>query len=115
MGEPDMNLAVHTNWAINTPIVITGFHHVQFENKGLVLQFDRERQLTYTHLSSVSRLADEPQHYSILAFALTTANNTTQLTLTINNFPTETIRRHLEFYWRTTMVKIKYTSEAQIA
>jgi hypothetical protein len=35
----------------------------------------------------------------------------TSLTLTINNFPTETIYRHLDFYWRTTLVMLKKFTE----
>jgi uncharacterized protein YndB with AHSA1/START domain len=111
LGDPEMNIEVQTDWKINTPIFIRGFHHVNFENKGTILQYDREKKLSYTHLSSVSRLADKQENYTILEFILTPGDKQTQLTLNIENFPTETIRKHLEFYWRTTIVKIKKTIE----
>ena len=38
----------------------------------------------------------------------------TQLTATIENFPTETIRKHLGFYWRATIVMIKKAVEIQV-
>lgn len=63
---------------------------------------------------SVSRIADKPENYSILEFVLTPEGRQTILTLTISNFPTEAIRKHLEFYWRTTMVKIKRMVEGRI-
>lgn len=111
LGEPEMNLQVKTDWKINSPISIRGFHHANFENKGTVLQFDKEKILRYTHLSSVSRLPDNEENYTVLEFKLTPIDNKTQLVITINNFPTETIRKHLEFYWQTTIFTIKKQSE----
>ncbi len=111
MGEPGMNIEVHTNWQISTPIIIRGFHHVKFENKGTVLKFDKYSRLSYTHLSSLSQLADLPESYSIIEFILTPVDGQTSLTLNITNFPTESIRKHLEFYWRTTIFKIKESAE----
>ncbi|WP_461100248.1 SRPBCC family protein [Spirosoma koreense] len=107
LAEPEAQVEVVTNWQINTPIAIRGFHHVTFENKGIVLRFDQERTLSYSHLSSVSRLADLAENYSVLEFTLTPVNQLTHLRLTIENFPTESIQKHLAFYWRTTLLLIK--------
>ena len=114
MGEPEMKVEVNTDWKINSPIFIRGFHHVKFENKGVVLQYDKEKILSYSHLSSVSHLPDKPENYSILEFILTPVDKNTQLTLNIKNFPTEIIRKHLEFYWRTTIITIKKSVEKQV-
>ncbi|HEY5746930.1 MAG TPA: SRPBCC domain-containing protein [Chryseolinea sp.] len=111
MGDPDMGIEVHTDWRIESPILIRGFHHIKFENKGTVLKYEKEKRLSYTHLSSVSRLPDKQENYSVLEFILTPIENHTQLTLNIENFPTETIRRHLEFYWRATVLTIKENVE----
>jgi uncharacterized protein YndB with AHSA1/START domain len=111
MGDPEMALEVHSSWGIETPILIRGFHHTKFENKGIVLKYEKERRLSYSHLSSVSRLPDKQENYSILEFLLTPIENHTLLSLTIENFPTETIRKHLEFYWKTTMLTIKENVE----
>jgi uncharacterized protein YndB with AHSA1/START domain len=112
MTDPEMKIEIHTNWKINEEILIRGFHHLRFENKGIVLSYDKEKKLSYSHLSSLSRLPDKPENYSILEFVLTPADKQILLTLFITNFPTETIRKHLEFYWRGTMVKIKNAAEA---
>lgn len=111
MGEPEMKIEVDTDWAINSPILISGFHHIKFVNKGLILQYDKEKKLKYSHLSSVSRLPDITENYTVLEFVLIPLGKKTQLTLNIENFPTETIRKHLEFYWRTTVVMIKEAAE----
>ena len=97
LGQPTMQIEVQTDWEINSKILIRGFHHIKFENKGIVLHYDKEKKLSYSHLSSVSRLPDRPENYSILEFILTTIDKNTLLTLNITNFPTETIRKHLEF------------------
>lgn len=111
MGSPEMEIKVNTDWKLNSPILIQGFHHVKFENKGIILQYDKGNKLSYSHLSNVSRLPDTPDNYSILEFVLTRDEERTALTINIENFPTDVIRRHLEFYWRGTIVGIKKMAE----
>ncbi|HEY8894738.1 MAG TPA: SRPBCC domain-containing protein, partial [Niastella sp.] len=79
--------------------------------KGTVLQFEPGKVLSYSHLSSLSRLPDQPNNYTVITFNLAPLQDQTSLTLTINNFPTETIYRHLDFYWRTTLVMLKKFTE----
>lgn len=107
MGDAVMEINIQTTWQVNGPIVISGFHHLQFENKGTVLQFEPEKVLRYNFISSLSRLPEIPENYTIIEFALSPIDNQTSLTLVITNFPTETIYRHLDFYWRTTIELIK--------
>ena len=111
LGDTEMNIEVQTDWKINSPILIRGFHHVNFENKGTVLKNDKEKSLIYTQLDSISRLADKQENYTILEFILSPIDRQTKLTVNIENFPTETIRKHLEFYWRTTVLTIKIQTE----
>jgi uncharacterized protein YndB with AHSA1/START domain len=107
IGDPEMKIAVQTDWIIGNPIIITGFHHVKFKNKGIVLKHIENKLLSYTHLSSVSRLPDKPGSYSTFEFILTPAGEYTTLTVTIENFPTVAIQKHLEFYWKSTVTVIK--------
>ena len=113
MGDPEMKIEIETDWKVNSPIFIRGFHHVEFENKGTVLQYDKEKKLSYSHLSSISRLPDKTENYSILEFTLTLYGKFTSLTLDISNFPTDSIRKHLEFYWKTTITIIKELVEGR--
>jgi uncharacterized protein YndB with AHSA1/START domain len=103
-----------TDWQVGSPIITRGnLHRVNFENKGIVLQFEPGKVLEYTHLSSISRLRDEPENYSIFEFRLTPIENQTTLMLTLSNFPTETIYKHLIFYWNVTLEIIKKMVEEQ--
>lgn len=107
MGGPELQLDVQTTWEVGSPVVISGFHHARFENKGTVLEYSPGRAVSYNFLSSMSRLPDIAESYSIIRFVFEPQGQQTLLSLTITNFPTETIYHHLNFYWNTTIIMIK--------
>ena len=107
MGGPEMRIEISSDWTVAGPLLITGFHHVAFQNKGTILRVEPEHILCYTQLSSLSRLPDEPQNYATLCFELAAAAARTSVTLTVDNFPTEAIFKHLNFYWSTTLAVLK--------
>lgn len=107
MAEPEMQLEIDTNWIVGESITIRGFHHAHFENRGLVRQFAPPYHLEYSQLSSISGLADTPENHSIFEFRLDPVGGRTSLTITLRNFPTESIFRHLDFYWRVTVGLLK--------
>ena len=107
MGEASMQLEVQTSWEIGQPITITGVHHLPFENKGMVTQFQPPQILQYTHLSSLSRLADKRENYSTISFYLSPQEQQSLLLVRVDQFPTETIYRHLLFYWQGTLGVLK--------
>ena len=110
----DTEINIITDWNVGSPILIRGrLHRIKFENKGVVLQFEPEKILQYSHLSSLSRLPDKRENYSVLEFRLAPINNQTSLTLTLSNFPTETIYKHLAFYWNVALEVLKKMIEEQ--
>lgn len=114
MGEPEMAISIDTSWELNSAITISGHHHGKFINHGTVLAFEPNHLLRYSHLSSASRLPDLPENYCILSFSLVQEANQTRLSLCIENSPTDTIFKHLQFYWRTTLVKIRKQTESGV-
>jgi uncharacterized protein YndB with AHSA1/START domain len=107
-AEPELNLEVVTDWQVGSPIIFKGIHHVRFENYGTVLHFQPNTFLQYTHLSSISRLPDRPENYTRIAFRLSPSDDgLTSLSVELENFPTESILRHLDFYWRVTIEVLK--------
>jgi len=114
MGEPEMQLEVDAAWTVGGPLVVRGSHHGRFENRGTVRAFEPERALEYTQLSSVSRLPDVAASYSVIGFALAPEGAGTSLTLTLRDFPTHTIYKHLDFYWRTTLEILKQFVERTV-
>ena len=111
---PDAELNIITEWKVGGPIVIRGhLNGKDFENRGTVLQFEPEKALQYTHLSSISRLPDRPENRSIIDFRLKPVGDQTTLELTLSNFPNESILKHLTFYWNVTLEILKRTVEEQ--
>ncbi len=107
MGEPEMGLEIVTDWRIGGEIVIRGFHNGEFENRGDVVRFRPGRSLGYTHLSSVSGLPDEPENHTTIAFELIPSGEGTSLHLSVENFPTDSIYKHMAFYWNATLGVLK--------
>jgi len=111
MSETEIH--IFTDWKVGNPFVIRGrLHGINFENWGTVLQFEPENTLQYSHLSSLSRLPDQLENYSILEFRLAPVHPETSLTLTASNFPTESIYKHFAFYWNVTLEILKRLIEA---
>jgi uncharacterized protein YndB with AHSA1/START domain len=110
----ETEIDIITDWNVGSPILMRGgLHRVKFENTGTVLQFEPEKILRYSHLSSLSRLPDKPENYSIIEFRLEPIGSQSSLTVTVSNFPTESIYKHLVFYWNVTLEIIKRRIEAQ--
>ena len=107
MGEPEMAIEVETDWTVGGPIVVRGFHHVPFENTGAVLEFEPMARLAYTHLSSLSRLPDTPENYTTLEFTLESIGDTASIAFAATGFPSDTIFKHLQFYWSGTLEILK--------
>ena len=100
----EKEIEIITDWHVDSPIIIRGdLHGIPFVNNGLVLQFEPEKVLRYSHLSSISRLRDQPENYTVLDFQIAPMGTQTSLTLTVSNFPTESIYKHMRFYWNVTL------------
>lgn len=107
LGGSDYAVEVDTTWEVGSAIVIRGVHHLPFENKGVVLVFRPCAALSYTHLSSLSRLPDQPSSYATLSFVLEGAGEQTILKLEVSEMPTAVIYKHLHFYWMGTLDAFK--------
>lgn len=106
----DSDLEIVTTWEEGTPIVINVrevSHKAGFKNSGVVLQFAKERILEYSHLSSLSQLPDQDENNTIIRFTLQQQENHTLLELNLRNFPTESIYKHIDFYWTITLDVLK--------
>lgn len=114
MISDDIQISISTDWKVGNPMVIRGnMGGKDFENNGMVLQFEPEEVLRYSHLSSLSKLPDQPESYSIIEFKLKPTETRTILTLTLSNSPTESIYKHLVFYWNVTLEVLKRMIEKQ--
>jgi hypothetical protein len=107
-------IEIITDWKVNSSIIIRGnLHGHLFVNTGTVMHFEPLQHLAYTHLSSISELPDVPGSYTTLDFTLEAVDNETKLTITCSNFPTESIYKHLLFYWNGTLGILKKLLEVE--
>ncbi|MBX2904782.1 MAG: SRPBCC domain-containing protein [Taibaiella sp.] len=107
-------IEIETTWQPGSQITISGpWYKTRFENKGTVLCYEPYAKLSYTHLSSLSRLPDDPGNHTIYEFFLLSKDEAaTELTFSARQFVTSAIYHHLAFYWRVTLHKIKQQVEA---
>jgi uncharacterized protein YndB with AHSA1/START domain len=112
----DSEIEIVTTWDVSTPIVINVQEvspKTSFKNSGLVLQFVKEHVLEYSHLSSLSQLPDQDENYTIITFTLQQEENQTLLKVNLSNFPTESIYKHIDFYWTITLDVLKWFVEGR--
>lgn len=113
MGDSQMQLQITTDWVVGAPFTLRGILNGRFENTGAVLCFEPPAVLSYSHLSSHSRLPGTPESHSVLEFRLTPLERGTSLTLQVSGFPTQVIFKHLNFYWRGALGALKRHVEGQ--
>lgn len=113
LGGKDYSVEVDTAWEVGSAMVVRGVHHLPFESRGVVLSFKPCQALSFTQLSSLSRLPDQPSSYTTLSFVLQAAGNQTILRFKAAGFPTLVIYKHLQFYWPVTLDVFKAYVEAR--
>ncbi|TSE13644.1 SRPBCC domain-containing protein [Mesorhizobium intechi] len=110
----DEELTVSLEGHAGGPIVIRGLlHGMAFENRGIVRAFEPQRLFSYSYWStlSASRLADVPEHHTLVSFALAPADGGTLLTLTLSDFAEPSMRPHANLYWGPTLQILKAVCE----
>jgi uncharacterized protein YndB with AHSA1/START domain len=111
MSETEIEIL--TTWEVGSPFTIKGdWYKTGFENKGQVIHYEPYKELQYTHLSSLSRLPDAAESYTSIGFRLEHNDENTTLTVVVSNFPTETIYRHMAFYWGVAIMQLKKLVES---
>lgn len=109
----DTPLEFLTEWREAGDVLIRGdLYGLPFENRGKILRFEPFRNLEYTHWSTLSLVPDIPGNYSVLHFELLAHDNRTHLILTIRDFLTFEIFKHLQFYWNTALHSLKEVAES---
>jgi hypothetical protein len=108
----DGDVVVNTTWEPQTPITFKGvMHNLFIDDKGMVLIAEKEKILQYSYFSKMARLADIPENYLIITFALKPSATETLLELTTENINDEIIYGHWNFYWTVTLDIIRRMAE----
>ena len=66
-----MGVTVKTDWEVGHPITFTGvWKDKPYEDKGEILDFKPEQELSYSHWSPLSGADDVPENYHVVRIAL---------------------------------------------
>jgi uncharacterized protein YndB with AHSA1/START domain len=90
-----------TSWQKGSPISWKGeWQGKEYEDKGTVLEVEKEKLLKFTHFSPLSGLPDRPENYHTVVIDLRKQGDAVVVSLSQDNNPTEEARKHSEDNWK---------------
>lgn len=99
---------VTTDWQVGSPITYKGeWEGKTYEDKGKVLQVEKEKLLVSTFWSSLSALADIPENYKTVRYELSADDKGTRLTITQDNNISQEEADHSGQNWKMVLEGIK--------
>lgn len=99
---------VVTDWREGKSIIWKGeWQGKAYEDKGVVIRFEPQRTLQYSHFSPLSGLPDKPENYHFVTIDLSDEGNQTRVSLTQYNNPTGQARDHSQRNWETMLTALK--------
>jgi len=105
---------VTTDWQVGSPITYKGvWENKPYEDKGEVLQVDREKTLVSTYWSSMSGLPDMPENYKTIRYELSLDQKGTKLVITQDNNDSEEEANLSAEKWKGVLGGIKKIVEAE--
>ncbi|MBK9761837.1 MAG: SRPBCC domain-containing protein [Flavobacteriales bacterium] len=107
-----MGAELETDWMVGGPVAWRGeFKGKKFEDKGMVLHYDKPEHLAYTHIIPSSGEKDEPENYREFHIRLSKKEDRTRLVLTQDNNPSAEAKRESETNWKMMMAGLKKIAE----
>jgi uncharacterized protein YndB with AHSA1/START domain len=109
-----MGSKVISDWKEGSSITWKGeWKGKPYEDKGTILQLKPGTLLSYSHYSPLSGLPDTPENYHTVTIELAEAGESTSVSLSQNNNPTEEARQHSEKNWKMMLDGLKKLVEDQ--
>jgi uncharacterized protein YndB with AHSA1/START domain len=114
-----MGATVKTDWQVGHPITFSGtWKDKPFEDKGEILDFKPEKEMSYSHWSPLSGSEDSPDNYHVVHIALANVGGATKVVLeqsNLNGRVTDTDRKSRADYeknWTVTLEGLKKVAES---
>jgi uncharacterized protein YndB with AHSA1/START domain len=125
LTEPDlvkqyfMGATVKTDWQVGHPITFSGtWKDKPFEDKGEILSFEPQKEMSYSHWSPLSGADDVPDNYHVVHISLDDADGGTRVTLDQSNLnggvtdADKASRADYEKNWTATLEGLKKVAES---
>jgi uncharacterized protein YndB with AHSA1/START domain len=114
-----MNTTVNTDWQVGHPITFTGtWQDKEYEDKGSILSFEPEEELSFSHWSPLTGTDDTPDNYHVVRITLSDDDGGTRVTLeqsNLNGGVTDADRKSREDYeknWKGVLDGLKKVVES---
>ena len=99
---------VVTDWKVGSPIFYRGeWQGRSYEDKGTVLEVERNKRLVSTHWSPLSGVPDTPENYHTVTYALQEHDGSTDVTILQDHNASEEERQHSEQNWQMVLAGLK--------
>jgi uncharacterized protein YndB with AHSA1/START domain len=113
-----MGSEIATDWTVGHPIKFSGeWKGQRYEDKGEILTFEPQQEMSYSHWSPLAGTEDSPENYHVVRIALRDVEDGTEVTLqqsNVNGEVTEEDRAHREDYeknWSGVLEGLKKVAE----
>ncbi len=99
---------VESGWREGSEIIWKGeFNGKKYEDKGVILKIEPERELQYTHFSPMSGKPDKPENYHTVTIYLADGADKTEVSLIQGNNDDEESRLESEKNWNEMLEGLK--------
>ncbi len=96
-----------TNWKVGDPIIFQGeWDGQKYQDKGVVFEYEHNKRLAYSYLSSWSGMEDKPENYLWISYEVKPEGNQTDLTIYQSNYDEERAK-HSEGNWASIINEMK--------
>jgi uncharacterized protein YndB with AHSA1/START domain len=97
-----------SDWKVGSSLTFSGdWEGKPYEDKGTILQMEKERIFKYDYWSNFSGQPDAPENYQTITYTLTEDGANTIFTVTQENCKTEEAREHSEKNWNMLLGSMK--------
>ncbi|HVD98499.1 MAG TPA: SRPBCC family protein [Cytophagaceae bacterium] len=97
-----------SDWKVGSPLIFRGeWEGKAYEDKGIILELEKNKKLKYNYWSSFSGTEDIPENYANITYELAREGNVTIFTLTQDGFKDEEQKAHSEKNWKMLMDAMK--------
>ena len=104
---------VTTDWQVGRPITYTGvWQGKAYEDKGKILQIEKNKLLVSTYWSSMAGQPDIPENYKTVRYELSGEGSATRLTISQDNNDTQEEADHSTHNWEMVLAGIKKLLES---
>ncbi|MFL5740181.1 MAG: SRPBCC family protein [Flavisolibacter sp.] len=114
LTSPDMiskylhGTKVESKWKEGSTLIFRGeWKGKSYVDKGIIKKMEKGKLFRYTWFSSFSGLPDLPENYSMVSYELSPKQNSTRLTVTQDNIPSEESKQGSEKNWSAVLQTLK--------